>query len=425
MSEIRQACDACGDLLEVRHDTARLKAMGDGLFFRRLFDGRLGEILSPHRSGVWRYHELVLPDLPLEEVVSFPEGNTNLYSLPRLALQAGVDAARVRLKHEGENPTLSFKDRGMTAGVSLARRLRVPLVACASTGDTSAAMAAYAARCDGMRALVVLPRGKVSEEQLAQPLASGALTVTLPTDFDGCLRLLRDLCARRPLYLLNSVNPVRLEGQKALAYEIAQQMEWRPPDWVVVPVGNAGNISAIGKGFRDLVELGIVDRVPRLLGAQAEAAAPLARAHREGYTARVRLTAGNTAASAIRIGDPVSYDKAVRVVRDGGGAFLAVGEPEIHDAKALVDADGVAICPNSATAAAAYLRARRDGLIAKEESAVVVATAHGCKFSRATIEYHAGTLAGIEPRRANRILEVDADVAALERWLDTRAEGEP
>jgi threonine synthase len=422
MTDIRQACDACGDLLEVRHDLARLKAMGDGAFFRRLFDGRLWDIRSPHRSGVWRYHELILPDLPLAEVVSFPEGNTNLYRVPRLARAADSAEESVQVKHEGENPTLSFKDRGMTAGVSLARRLKVPLVACASTGDTSAAMAAYAARVPGMRALVVLPRGKVSEEQLAQPIASGALTVTLPTDFDGCLRLLRDLCARRPLYFLNSVNPVRLEGQKAIAYEMAQQMEWKPPDWVVVPVGNAGNISALGRGFRDLVDLGLIDHAPRLLGAQAEAAAPLARAHAQGYAARVRVAAGPTAASAIRIGDPVSYDKAVRVVRDSGGAFLAVGEQEIHDAKALVDADGVAICPNSATAVAAWLRARREGLIGRGQSAVVVATAHGCKFSRATMEYHAGTLAGVEPRRANRIVEAEAEVAALERLLDTRAE---
>jgi threonine synthase len=423
MTDIRQACDACGDLLEVRHDMKRLKAMGNGDFFRRLFDGRLSEILSPHRSGVWRYHELVLPDLPLGEVVSFPEGNTNLYAVPRLEREGNSRPQAVRVKHEGENPTLSFKDRGMTAGVSFARRLGVSLVACASTGDTSAAMAAYAARVPGMRAVVVLPRGKVSEEQLAQPIASGALTVTLPTDFDGCLALLRDLCARRPLYLLNSVNPVRIEGQKAIAYEMAQQMEWKPPDWVVVPVGNAGNISAVGRGFKDLLDLGIIDRMPRLLGAQAEAAAPLARAHRDGYAARVRVAAGETAASAIRIGDPVSYDKAVRAVRDSGGAFLAVGEQEIHDARALVDADGVAICPNSATAAAAYLRARQDGLIGRDQSVVVVATAHGCKFSRAAIEYHAGTLAGIEPRRANRIVEVEADVDVLLRLLDTRAGG--
>ena len=435
MSEIRQACDACGDLLEVRHDLARLRAMGNGDFFRRLFDGRLSEPRSPHRSGVWRYHELILPDLPLAEVVTFPEGNTNLYAVPRLAREGGSrPAARrdapVRVKHEGENPTLSFKDRGMTAGVSFARLLGAPLVACASTGDTSAAMAAYAARVPanaaggpGMRAVVVLPRGKVSTEQLAQPIASGALTVTLPTDFDGCLRILRDLCARRPLYLLNSVNPVRIEGQKAIAYEIAQQMEWQVPDWVVVPVGNAGNISAIGRGFRDLADLGITDRVPHLLGAQAEAAAPLARAHQEGYASRVRVAAGETAASAIRIGDPVSYEKAVAAVRDSGGAFLAVGEQEIHDAKALVDADGVSICPNSAAAAAAYLRARREELIGEGQTVVVVATAHGCKFSRATIEYHAGTLAGIEPRRANRIVEVEADVAALERLLDTGAGG--
>ena len=419
--EIRYACDGCGDLLEVAHDRAALRAQRAGAGWRALFEERMRAADGPHRSGVWRYHELILPDLPLDQVVSMPEGNTNLYRVPRL--EAASDTASVRVKHEGENPTLSFKDRGMTAGVSFARRVGARMVACASTGDTSAAMAAYAARVPGMRGVVVLPRNQVTLEQLAQPIASGALTVSLPTDFDGCIRILREVCARRPLYLLNSVNPLRIEGQKAIAYEIAQQCRWDLPEWVVVPVGNAGNISAIGRGFDDLVELGLVARRPRLLGAQAEAASPLARAEREGFRERVRVVAGPTSATAIKIGDPVSYDKAVRAVRASGGHFVAVSEQEIHDAKALVDSDGVYICPNSATAVAGFVKARAARTIARDERVVIVATAHGCKFSNATIGYHGGSLPGIRPARANRVVEIEAEPRALETLLEAGEEG--
>ena len=415
LDEIRYECGACSNILEVAHDLDRLKRERDGAAWRRLFDARLAERSGAHRSGVWRYHELVLPDLPLERVVSKPEGNTNLYRSTRLEEATGT--AEVRLKHEGENPTLSFKDRGMSAGVSWARHLGVTQVACASTGDTSAAMAAYAAQVDGMRGVVVLPRGKISVEQLSQPIASGCLTVSLPTDFDDCIRLLREVCRRRPIYLLNSVNPVRIEGQKSIAYEIVQDLGWSPPDWIVVPVGNAGNISAIGKGLFDLKTLGVIDRVPRLLGAQAEAAAPLARAHREGYKERVRVRATDTVASAIRIGDPVSYDKAARAVRQSGGAFVAASEQEIMDAKALVDATGVYICPNSATAVAGFMKARDEGTIGAGERVVIVATAHGCKFSQATIDYHGGRLKGVVPRLANRVVEIAAEAAGLERLL--------
>jgi len=416
LDAIRYTCDDCGDLLEVTHDVGRLQALRGPGAWRALFDTRLGTRDGPHASGVWRYHELILPDLPADEIVTFPEGNTNLYRVPTLEREAG--STDVRVKHEGENPTLSFKDRGMTAGVSWARHLGARVVACASTGDTSAALAAYAARVPGMKGLVVLPRGKVTAEQLSQPLAAGCLTLSLPTDFDGCLRILREVCRRRPLYLLNSVNPLRIEGQKAIAFEIVQQLGWRPPDWIVVPVGNAGNISAIGKGLFELADLGIIDRVPRLLGVQTEAAAPLARACREGYGARVRVTAGETAATAIRIGDPVSYDRAVKVVRASGGFFESAGEREILDAKALVDSSGVYICPNSATAVAGFLKARAAGRIAAAEQVVVVATAHGCKFSRTTIEYHTGRPEGDGPRRANRIVEIDADPGAIERLID-------
>ncbi len=415
LDEIRYECDACSNILEVTHDLERLRSDRDGAGWRLLFDSRLGARTGVHRSGVWRYHELVLPDLPAEMIVSKPEGNTNLYRSKRLEEASGT--SEVRLKHEGENPTLSFKDRGMTAGVSWARHLGVRQVACASTGDTSAAMAAYAAQVDGMRGVVVLPKGKISVEQLSQPIASGCLTVSLPADFDTCIRLLREICRSRPIYLLNSINPVRIEGQKTIAYETLQDLDWRPPDWVVVPVGNAGNISAIGKGLVDLKTLGVIDRVPRLLGAQPDAAAPLARAHREGYREHVRVKAADTVATAIRIGDPVSYDKAVNAVRRSGGAFISSSEQEIMDAKALVDATGVYICPNSATAVAGFLKARQQGTILPDESVVIVATAHGCKFSQATIDYHGGRLPGVEPRLANRVVEVAADAAALERLL--------
>src|SRR5262245_1144468 len=415
LAEIRYECDACSGLLEVAHDFDRLRQGRDGAAWRRLFDSRLGVADGIHRSGVWRFHELILPDLPADRVVCMPEGNTNLYRSKRL--QEVSRTAEVRIKHEGENPTLSFKDRGMSAGVSWAYHLGAREVACASTGDTSAAMAAYAARVETMRGVVVLPQGKISAEQLSQPIASGCLTVSLPADFDACIRLLREVCRRRPIYLLNSVNPVRIEGQKSIAYETAQQLAWDPPDWLVVPVGNAGNIAAIGKGFSDLETLGITDHRPRLLGAQPEAAAPLAAAHRDGYGEHVRVKAGDTVATAIRIGDPVSYDKAVAAVRASGGAFVAASEQEIMDAKAMVDATGVYICPNSATAVAGFLKAREQGLIRERERVVIVATAHGCKFSQATIDYHGGRLPGVVPRFANRVVEVAADAGALERLL--------
>jgi len=423
LGEIRHECDACSGLLEVAHDFDRLKNERDGADWRRLFDSRMDGTAGPHRSGVWRYHELVLPDLPAGQIVSMPEGNTNLYRSKQLE---EISRTRdVRIKHEGENPTLSFKDRGMTAGVSWAHHVGAREVACASTGDTSAAMAAYAARVEGMRGVVVLPKGKVSMEQLSQPIASGCLTISLPADFDVCIRLLRDVCRRLSICLLNSVNPVRIEGQKSIAYETAQQLDWDPPDWMVVPVGNAGNISAIGKGFSDLRTLGIIDRLPKLLGAQAEAAAPLARAHGEGYREHVRVKAKDTVATAIRIGDPVSYDKAVGAVRASGGAFISSSEQEIMDAKAMVDRTGVYVCPNSATAVAGFLKAREQGIIAPGERVVIVATAHGCKFSQATIDYHGGRLTGVSPRFANRVVEVAADIDAIERLLVSGAVAPP
>ncbi|MHC5002534.1 MAG: threonine synthase, partial [Planctomycetota bacterium] len=292
-TEIRYRC-GCGDLLEVRHDLERIRRRHPDL--RDEFDRRLAERTGPYRSGVWRYHELILPDLPVDAIVTSGEGNTTLYHGPRLSRLFGTP--HLYLKHEGENPTLSFKDRGMTAGVSWARHLGVRHVACASTGDTSAALAAYAARVDGLDAIVLLPRDKVSPEQLSQPICYGATTLALDTDFDGCMRLVRRLSEEHPVYLLNSMNSFRIEGQKAIGLEVCQQLGWSAPDWFVIPVGNAGNVSALGKGLDEAHALGLIDRRPRIAGVQVEAADPFVRSWESGFSERVTVTAGPTLASA-------------------------------------------------------------------------------------------------------------------------------
>jgi threonine synthase len=412
LAETRLRC-SCEGLLEVRHDLDRLRKARDPRGWRELFQERLLALSGPYASGVWRYHELVLPDLPVDDIITLYEGNTGLHPMP--GLQRRMGSGPLQLKHEGENPTLSFKDRGMTAGVSWARHLRVPAVVCASTGDTSAALAAYAARAEGLEALVIVPRDGITHEQLGQPVSSGARTIRLDTDFDGCIRLMEQLARRHGLYVLNSLNSIRLEGQKTIAFEMLHQLGWEPPDWVVVPVGNAGNISALAKGFFELQSLGLVDRSPRLAGVQIAAAAPLARAFREGREAVEPVRAGSTRATAIRIGDPVSAPKALAAVRRSGGVVIEVGESAMMDAKALVDGAGVSICPNSGVAVAGWMQLVEDGTIGRRESAVVVGTAHGIKFSQATLAYHLGQGPEGPGAHANPPVEAAATIDDLER----------
>jgi threonine synthase len=382
--QARFRCD-CGDLLAVEHDLEQLAAAFPDL--RATFEGRLGSLAPPDASGVWRYHELILPDLPREAIVSLPEGNTPLYR--RAAVQRYLGLDEVYIKHEGENPTLSFKDRGMTAGVSWANHLGARLVACASTGDTSAAMACYAAAAE-IPAAVLLPHEKVSLEQLAQPICYGARVLALATDFDGCMRVVKELTADGGVYLLNSMNPFRIEGQKAIGVEAVHQLGWQPPDWFVIPVGNAGNISALGKGLLELHRLGLIDRLPRVAGVQVTAADPLYQSYSEGFARRISVTAQPTVASAIRIGDPVSFDKARAVVQKLGGVVTECTDADALEAMAAVDAAGVHVCPNSAVAVAGARRLRAEGTIEPDERVVIIATAHGGKFSRASLDYHTG-----------------------------------
>src|SRR5439155_379323 len=299
-------CPTCHGLLEVRH---RAPAQG-GAALRATFDARWGVRRGVLASGVWRYREAVLPSVAAEDVLCYPEGNTPLLTSPAVARWAGTTGEALLLKHEGQNPTGSFKDRGMTVGVTQARRIGARAVACASTGNTAAALAAYAA-LGGLPALVLVPKGHVALGKLAQALAYGARTLLVRGSFDQCLELADQASDRLGVYLLNSVNPFRLEGQKTIVLELLQQLAWQPPDWIVVPAGNLGNTAAFGKALAEACEWGLIDRVPRLAAVQAEGAAPFALSFREGF-ARRRRVEPHTVATAIQIGNPVSYDRPVR-----------------------------------------------------------------------------------------------------------------
>ena len=406
--QVRYRCD-CGDLLEVVHDLERIRARFPDL--KERFARRLTDFSMPYVSGVWRYHELILPGLPTDKIVTKPEGNTNLYRTPFLSKQ--FDTKTLYLKHEGENPTLSFKDRGMTAGVSWAHHLGMKLVGCASTGDTSAAMAAYAAQVEGMEGVVFLPDNKVSPEQLSQAISYGAKTLALDTDFDGCMKLVQQVSAAHPVYLLNSMNSFRIEGQKAIGLETVHQLGWEPPDWFIVPVGNAGNISALGKGLLEAHRLGLIDRLPRIAGIQAQAADPFYRSYQTGFSEKVAVTAQPTKASAIRIGDPVSRDKASAVVNRFHGVVEEVSEAELMEAKAIADRAGVAVCPNSGVALAGLRKLRAAGEIRADESVVVILTAHGAKFSQVGVDYHTGESAGLMPTHPNPPIQIPATLEAV------------
>ena len=341
------------------------------------------------QSGVWRFREL-LPFLeePMQ-AVTLREGNTPLYSMPRCAQQVGID--RLYAKHQGMNPTGSFKDTGMTAALSVAREKKFFWVACASTGNTSAAMAAYAARA-GMRALVLIPEGKVAWGKLAQSVDYGALTCQLNTDFDGCVRVLAEIVERAPVYLLNSVNPYRLEGQKTPALEIAEQMGWQIPDHIIVPGGNLANGAALGKGFREMLALGLTDRLPRISVIQAAGANPLYTSLLHYQGERLEPVQADTRASAIRIGNPASWRKTVHTIRETNGFCEQVSEQEIAMAKAEIGAEGIGCEPASAVTFAGLKKLCAQGKIHREESVVLILTGNTLKDSEYTIDFHRGTL---------------------------------
>jgi threonine synthase len=363
--DARVTCPACGGLLDIRYDLA-----GTGL--PRIFADRLEHPPGTvNASGVWRYAELIM-QTPASNIVSLPEGNTPLIRSTRVADWAGVDD--LQLKHEGMNPTGSFKDRGMTVGVTQARRVGARAVACASTGNTSASLAAYAAIA-GIPAIVLVPSGGIAMGKLAQTQAYGARTLAVRGDFDACLRLVRDAAVQLGIYLLNSLNPWRVEGQKAIAFEILQQFGWRAPDVIVLPAGNLGNTAALGKALEESRALGLIERMPRIIAVQAQGASPFADGFKENFVRRIETTA-DTVASAIRIGSPASWDRGVHAIRASNGAVLAVSDSEILDAQREIGRAGIGCEPASAASVAGVRRAVSSGLIGQKEQVVAILTGH-------------------------------------------------
>jgi threonine synthase len=359
------------------------------------------------QSGVWRFREM-LPILEsLGNAVSLREGNTPLYHLPRAAKALGID--QLFAKHQGMNPSSSFKDTGMTSALSVARERGFQWVACASTGNTSASMAAYAARA-GLYSLVLIPDGKIAWGKLSQAMDYGALTCQLKADFDGCLRVLTEIVKQAPIYLLNSVNPYRLEGQKTPAFEIAEAFDWNVPDHLIVPGGNLGNSSALGKGFRELRELGLVARLPRISVIQAAGANPLVRSFEASHGEALEPVEAHTRASAIRIGNPASWRKAARVIQESGGWCLDVTEAEIAIAKAELGAEGLGCEPASAVTLAGLKKLHAKGVIRSTDTVVLVLTGHTLKDADYTIDFHRGTLLTDEEKSG-----VEAEIDALRR----------
>src|ERR1700691_1931943 len=385
-------CANCGDLFEVEYPGWSQRGGNN-----RPNPGALkwlwrerrcsGEALD--QSGVWRFREL----LPIMEsfgnAVSLREGNTPLYHLPRAASALGID--QLYAKHQGMNPTGSFKDTGMTAALSVAKERGFTWVACASTGNTSASMAAYAARA-GMRSLVLIPEGKIAWGKLSQAMYYGAITCQLKTDFDGCVRVLTQIVREAHIYLLNSVNHYCLEGQKTPAFEIAEYFDWNVPDHLIVPGGNLANSSALGKGFRELRELGLVGRVPRISVIQAEGANPLVRSLESNHGTSLEPVEAHTRATAIRIGNPASWRKAARAIQETGGWCLDVTEAEIAIAKAEIGAEGLGCEPASAVTLAGLKKLRAQGVVRSGETVVLVLTGHTLKDADYTIDFHRGTL---------------------------------
>ena len=399
-------CAACGGLLEIVHPATALR----GAELRALFAARVDVLASSH-SGVWRYREIVLPGAD-GFIVSHPEGNTPLIARERVSSFAGV--ANLLLKHEGHNPTGSFKDRGMTVGVTQARRIGARAVACASTGNTSASLASYAAHA-GLPALVFVPAGQVALGKLAQSLAYGARTLLVRGDFDACLALVQEASARLGIYLLNSINPFRVEGQKTIVLEVLEQLGWEPPDWIVLPAGNLGNTAAFGKALREAHDLELISRVPRLAAIQAEGASPFAQSFRDGFRTRPKVKA-ETVATAIKIGDPASFDRAVATIRYTNGVVTSVPDSEILDAKAVIDASGVGCEPASAASVAGVRQLVRNGVIQRDDRVVAVLTGHVLKDPGALLRYHQEM--SPPPEFANPPVEIDATLDAVERVLD-------
>jgi threonine synthase len=426
LTEAVYLCPRCRGLLEVEHDLAALRQRGASEW-KELFDARFRRGAWPLGSGVWGKKEWVYPQLRLPNVVSMYEGGSPLLRLDGYAREIGL--TEVWLKECGVTHTGSFKDLGMTVLVSAVKEMResgipVRAVACASTGDTSAALAAYCAAA-AIPSVVLLPRAKISTAQLVQPIANGALVLELDTDFDGCMKVVQELSRTPDIYLANSMNSLRIEGQKTLSIELAQQLDWQVPDWVVIPGGNLGNASAVGKGFLMMRELGLVDRLPRLVVAQAQNANPLYRAvkaaGRASSAVKVEpVSAKRTLASAIQIGAPVSARRALRSLEALDGLVEQASEQELADAAARADRAGAFACPHTGVALAALEKLASRGQIRPGERVVVISTAHGLKFPDFKVGYHDAAFPGLSSPLRNPAVGIPATLGAVQDAIAAR-----
>ena len=410
LTQIIYRCPDCGELLEVQHDMDLLKKRS-GEEWKQVFVERYRANDWPYGSSVWGKKELVCPNVDNDNVVSTFEGGTNLFWAERLGKQWGLED--LWIKQCGMAHTGSFKDLGMTVLVSMVKQMiadgkNIRAVACASTGDTSAALAAYCAVA-GIPAIVFLPKNKVSLTQLIQPITHGVLTFSLDTDFDGCMKLVQKLCAEDEIYLANSMNSLRIEGQKTISFELVQQLNWEVPDFVVVPGGNLGNVSALGKGFQMLYDLGIISKLPRLVCAQAERANPLYRSFKNGFKEFNPIQAETTLASAIQIGDPVSVKKAVRTLQAFDGIVEEASESELANAAGRANRTGLLCCPHTAVALAVAEKLERRGVIKPADKVIVISTANGLKFTDFLTKYHMNELDGVESEFPFSAIELPAD----------------
>jgi threonine synthase len=423
LREVIYRCPTCGDLLEVQHDMEALKSRSAAAWIQ-LFDDRYRRNAYPYGSGVWGKKEWVVPFLDNENIVSMYEGSSNLLWADRYGKSLRVEDLWV--KQCGNSHTGSFKDLGMTVLVSVVKQMiagGVPIdaVACASTGDTSAALGAYCAFA-GIPSVVLLPKDKISIAQLVQPLANGSLVLSLDTDFDGCMAVVQEITKERRIYLANSMNSLRIEGQKTAAIEIVQQFDWEVPDWIVIPGGNLGNVHALGQGFLMMQELGLVNKLPRICLAQAERANPLYRSFQNDFKTFEPVTAQPTLAMAIQIGNPVSVKRAIRTLQRFNGVVEQASEQELADEAARADRTGMFNCPHTGVALAALRKLVDRKVIRSGERVVVISTANGLKFADQKAAYHMGELAGIKPTHRNKPVELPADPKRVARAIARHVE---
>jgi threonine synthase len=417
LNKIIYRCESCGSLLEVQHDMNAL-ARRDAKAWMKLFEDRYKSTQWPYGSGVWGKKEWILPQISDNNIVSLYEGGSNLFWAERFGKIIGLDNLWIKLC--GNSHSGSFKDLGMTVLVSQVKQMisegaPIQAVACASTGDTSAALAVYCAAA-GIPSIVLLPKGKISIAQLVQPIANGSLVLSLDTDFDGCMRVVQEITKDETLYLANSMNSLRIEGQKTVGVEIVQQFDWQAPDVIIIPGGNLGNVSALGSGLLMMRDLGMITRLPRIVVAQAERANPLYRSYLKNFESFEPIQAEKTLASAIQIGNPVSVEKAIRTLRQFDGIVMDATEEELANAAALGDTTGMFNCPHTGVALAALIKLIKAGKIDKAEHVVVISTAHGLKFTDFKVQYHEEKL-GFPCNYANKPIEVPARVDAVKEAL--------